>query len=233
MDLISVVGREHTFDVASYNPWQTGGVPFLNVAGVCPATRALGPGVRAVVWVQGCCFHCKGCVAPEWIPFRVVRLIRPEHLAEILLRDPQVEGLTLSGGEPMLQARGLARLVKIARQSRELSVVCYTGFTLEALRTRPPGPGVEELLAETDVLIDGPYVEPLNDGRGLRGSANQRIHFLTDRLKGEDFVTTPRRVEVHLGEGWLMLVGIPPLGLDPNLPVLQQRAKSEISPKGD
>jgi anaerobic ribonucleoside-triphosphate reductase activating protein len=199
---------------SSYDPWQTGGLPFLNVAAVCSATRALGPGLRAVVWVQGCCFQCKGCIAPDWAPFRKAHLISPERLAEALLCNSEVTGLTLSGGEPMLQALGLARLVQAARRHRELDVICYTGFTLEALRSRPPGPGVEELLAVTDVLIDGPYVESFNDGRGLRGSSNQRVHFLTERLRGVDLLTSPRRVEFHLGEGWLLLVGIPPRDLD-------------------
>lgn len=200
---------------ANDNPWQTGGLPALNVAATCTATRALGPGVRAVVWVQGCPFHCSGCIAPDWIPRSVARLISPEDLTEELLVHPEVTGLTLSGGEPMLQAAGLAALVRRGRQRRDLSVICFTGFTLQALRESPPGPGVPELLGEIDVLIDGLYVAARNDGRGLRGSTNQRFHFLTDRVAPSeyDFARRPRQVEIRVGDGSVLLVGVPPLGL--------------------
>jgi anaerobic ribonucleoside-triphosphate reductase activating protein len=186
----------------------------LNVAAVCPATRALGPGVRAVVWVQGCPFHCPGCVAPEWIPIRPARLVRPEDLLEELLADPHVTGLTFSGGEPMLQADGLARLARLARSRRDLDIICFTGFPRSQLEKTPPGPGVKELLDQLDVLIDGPYVARLNDNYGLRGSTNQKIHFLTRRLSQFDFETQPRKAEIHLLDGQALLVGVPPIRLN-------------------
>ncbi len=195
--------------MGEYDPWATEGLPWLNVAEICYATRALGPGVRAVVWVQGCCFRCPGCIAPEWIPRRMGRLVAPEDLAVELLHHPEVEGLTFSGGEPMLQASGLAALARAARRRRGLSVVCYTGFTLEELRERPPRPGVADLLAEVDVLIDGLYVSALDDGRGLRGSVNQRVHHLTDRARHYDFETGPRRVELQVRNGDVLMVGVP------------------------
>lgn len=197
------------------DPWQTGGLPFLNVAATCPATHALGPGVRAVVWVQGCPFRCAGCIAPEWIPRRIARLISPEELAEQLLARSDVTGWTFSGGEPMLQAAGLAAVARIGRQKRKLSIICFTGFALEQLRRQPPGPGVTELLAETDVLIDGLYVAAHNDNRGLRGSNNQHVHYLTDRLNKCDcnFENRPRQVEIRVDDGSVLLIGIPPSGL--------------------
>lgn len=195
--------------MSGYDPWASGGWPLLNVAEICPATRALGPGLRAVVWVQGCCFHCPECVAPEWIPEKIAHLVSPEELVGKLLAHPEVRGLTFSGGEPMLQAAGLAALARLARKKRELSIICYTGFTLEQLRLNPPGPGVDDLLGEVDVLIDGPYVAALNDNQGLRGSTNQHVHYLTHRLRGVDFINGPRRVEVQVREGHVLLVGIP------------------------
>jgi anaerobic ribonucleoside-triphosphate reductase activating protein len=196
-------------DGGEYNPWATGGLPLLNIAYLCPATKALGPGLRAVVWVQGCCFRCPGCIAPEWIPYRIANLVSPESLAEKLLTNPEVEGFTFSGGEPMLQAAGLATLAQIARKKQDISIICYTGFPLERLQENPPAPGVPDLLSQIDVLIDGPYVDTLNDERGLRGSTNQRIHFLSDRLKGFDFEACPRTVEIHILEGEALLVGVP------------------------
>jgi anaerobic ribonucleoside-triphosphate reductase activating protein len=190
-------------------------LPMLNVAATCRATRALGPGLRAAVWVQGCPLRCRGCLAPDWIPFRPARALSPAELAAELLAEPGVSGLTFSGGEPMAQAAGLARAARLARRERPLSLICFTGFRLERLRSRPPSPGVDDLLDEVDVLIDGPYLPELNDGRGLRGSANQRVHFLTGRLRevGYDFAGRPRQAEVRLGVGETFLVGVPPPGL--------------------
>ena len=198
--------------MTNVSPWASGGLPQLNVAATCSATSALGPGVRAVVWVQGCPLNCPECVAPDWIPFLPARLVAPEELAQELLERPDVTGLTLSGGEPMLQAAGLAALAQAMAARRDLTVICFTGFLLEHLRRSPPGPGVEDLLRRVDVLIDGPYVAPRNDQQGLRGSANQRVHYLSGRLKGDDFDfdAGPRRTEIHLIGREALLVGVPP-----------------------
>jgi anaerobic ribonucleoside-triphosphate reductase activating protein len=189
--------------------------PALNVAASHVGTDALGPGVRSVVWVQGCPFHCAGCISPDWIPDRPARNVQPAELAAELLADPRVSGLTLSGGEPMGQAAGLAELVRAARETRDVSVICFTGHRLERLRVRPPSPGVPALLAAVDVLVDGLYVAALNDGRGLRGSSNQRIHHLTSRLAdcGYDFGLGPRTAEIAVSGPEALLIGVPPKGL--------------------
>lgn len=185
----------------------------LNIAATCPATNALGPGLRAVVWVQGCIFRCPGCIAPEWIPLQPARLVQPEDLITELLSDPAISGLTFSGGEPMLQAAGLARLARLAREKRDLNIICFTGFQKSTLENSPPGPGIADLLDQIDVLIDGPYIARLNDNRGLRGSSNQRIHYLTNRLADYDLEDTARRVEIKLSDGQAFLVGVPPVRL--------------------
>jgi anaerobic ribonucleoside-triphosphate reductase activating protein len=187
----------------------------VNVAETCVGTRALGPGIRSVVWVQGCSLHCPGCIAPNWIPQREARLIAADDLAAELLADRAVSGLTLSGGEPMLQAAPLAAMVRAARRQRDVTVVCYSGHTLDELRERPPAPGAADLLEQVDVLIDGPYLEAANDGRGLRGSSNQVVHHLTDRLTASDdvFVTQPRTAEIRVRDRSVLIVGVPPPGL--------------------
>ena len=193
------------------NASNTGEFPLLNVASTCVSTCALGPGVRAVVWVQGCPLNCPGCLAPDWIPDRINRLVSPQKLVDELLTHSEVTGLTFSGGEPMQQAAGLALVARLARQSRELSVICFTGYLLEQLREAPPNSGVVELLAEVDVLIDSPYVASKNNNQGLRGSTNQRVHHLTGRLSDQnfDFETGLRQSEIHVLEGEALLVGVP------------------------
>jgi anaerobic ribonucleoside-triphosphate reductase activating protein len=187
----------------------------LNIAATHVGTEALGPGVRSVVWVQGCPFDCPGCIAPDWIPDRPARRAEPAEVAEELLADPRVTGLTLSGGEPMQQAAGLAELVRHARVIRDVSVVCFTGHRLERLRAGPSAPGAADLLANVDVLIDGRYVASLDDGRGLRGSSNQRVHHLTERLAacGYDFEGRPRTAEIAVDGPRALLIGVPPPGL--------------------
>lgn len=192
-----------------------GGQGFLQVAQTCVGTRALGPGLRSAVWVQGCPFLCQGCIAPDWIPFREARSVAPADLAAELLANAEVTGLTFSGGEPMAQAAGLAAVISAARRERPLTLICFTGYRLAELRSRPPGPGVADLLAQTDVLIDGRYVAARNTGRGLRGSDNQRIHFLTGRLADHaaDFADGPRRAEIRFRGRDALLVGVPPPGV--------------------
>jgi anaerobic ribonucleoside-triphosphate reductase activating protein len=192
---------------------QDGGLPLLNIAHYTKATRALGPGLRAVVWVQGCPFNCKDCVAQGWIEDRINLLVSPKDLAEVLLEEREVSGFTFSGGEPMLKAAGLADLIIRARRERELSLVVYTGFKLDYLYEHMGMPGVGLLLAETDVLIDGTYNRELNDNRGLRGSSNQNVHYLTNRLVGYDFIHNPRKVEINLNDGSAFVVGVPPKDL--------------------
>ncbi|MEU4156488.1 4Fe-4S single cluster domain-containing protein [Actinoplanes sp. NPDC026670] len=184
----------------------------MNVAATCTGTRALGPGLRSVVWVQGCPFDCAGCIAPEWIPQRPARTVDVDRLATELLTDPLVTGLTLSGGEPMAQAPALGELVREIRRRRDVDVVCFTGFRLAELRRRPD---TAALLGLIDVLIDGRYVAARNDFRGLRGSSNQQVHHLTGRLRdvGYDFAGRTRNAEIHLDGNEALLVGVPPAGV--------------------
>jgi anaerobic ribonucleoside-triphosphate reductase activating protein len=185
----------------------------LNIAATCIGTHALGPGLRSVVWTQGCPFRCEGCLSPQWIPIIPARQITPEALVAELLSDPAVTGITLSGGEPFLQAAGLAEMLKLARQSRDIDVICFTGYLrsqLEQMSKRSPS---HALLSQLDVLIDGPYIQEMNDNLGMRGSSNQTIHFLTNRLLGFDFETTPRQSEILVRDGEMLFVGVPPRGV--------------------
>ena len=189
--------------------WFVDGELVLNLAAVTSATRSLGPGKRAAIWVQGCQKRCPGCLAQEWLEIVPAHLHRIPALSEILLSDPEIEGLTLSGGEPMLQAAALAKLVSSMRTRRDLNVICYSGYLLVELRNNPPSPGVADLLEAVDVLIDGAYVDELNDDIGLRGSSNQQVHHLTSRLAGFDFTTAPRSVEIKISDGEVFLIGVP------------------------
>ncbi|MCA9258281.1 MAG: radical SAM protein, partial [Planctomycetales bacterium] len=127
---------------------------------------------------------------------------------------------TYSGGEPMAQARELAILSASLRQAN-LSIVCYTGYTIEALRLRTD-PWTQRLLACVDVLIDGPYRADQAAGLRWRGSRNQRVHYLTSRYRpDQNFTKTASpaqsvadeyRVELAVGESDVVASGIWPEG---------------------
>lgn len=184
----------------------------LNIAAIAARTQALGPGMRAAVWVQGCPLHCPGCLAPDWIPFATANQLTPEQVLERLDLDA-ITGMTFSGGEPMEQASGLAALVRLARQKKDLDLICFTGYRYERLLKDPPDQGITELLAEVDVLIDGPFIQALNDSIGLRGSSNQRIIHLTSKLKGHPLESQKRDVEITITNGELAFIGIPTPGI--------------------
>ncbi|MDT9189752.1 MAG: 4Fe-4S single cluster domain-containing protein [Limnospira sp. PMC 894.15] len=183
----------------------------LNIAEICPHTRTLGPGNRFVIWVQGCSFNCPGCISPEWIPQTKATLIDPEKLGNLILSQPNLDGITVSGGEPMLQAIALTKLFQHLRNHRDISIICYTGFTLDEIRTKAD---IIPLLELIDVIIDGQYIASLNDNQGWRGSSNQNIHFLTPRHLPQSalFTTRKRDVELHIRNDSALMVGVPPHG---------------------
>lgn len=183
----------------------------LNIAEICPATRTLGPNQRFVIWVQGCCFRCQDCVSPDWIPQKQATLVEPIQMGDRILSVPGTEGLTVSGGEPMLQAAALSVLFSYLREHRDLSIMCFTGFTLEQLQAKSD-PAIDLVLGLIDVLIDGQYVPEMNDNKGWRGSANQVVHFLTPRhlSEAELFTERKRDVEIHLQDDSALMVGVPP-----------------------
>lgn len=185
---------------------------FLNIAEICPTTRALGPGLRAALWVQGCPIHCKGCIAPGWIPFKRAHFLTPEEAGDRLLQNEEIDGVTISGGEPMVQAKGLAAMLRYIRKRRDLHVICFTGFRYENLVKWDAGKGIIEFFELIDVLIDGPYQELLNNGQTFAGSSNQRIIDLSNKKYPGNQAWIPRKMEFHIRERSILTVGIPPHG---------------------
>jgi anaerobic ribonucleoside-triphosphate reductase activating protein len=120
-----------------------------------------------------------------------------------------IEGITLLGGEPLAQAEGGAALGRVAHD-HGLSLMVFTGYTLEEARELPD-PAVAGLLAETDILVDGPYLrEQPETRRRWIGSANQRIHFLSNRCRADDpRWLQPNTLEVRFRGGELTVNGFP------------------------
>jgi anaerobic ribonucleoside-triphosphate reductase activating protein len=184
----------------------------VRVAMIVPCTEAEGPGRRFALWFQGCPLRCPGCCNPEMLPFEggIERTVE-SVVAEIRAaqRSHQIDGITLLGGEPLAHAVGAVAIARNA-QSLGLSVMVFTGYTLEDARTLPD-PAVADLLAHTDLLVDGPYVRELADTkRRWIGSTNQRIHFLTDRYRADDPCwRQPNTLELRYRDGELTVNGFP------------------------
>jgi len=187
--------------------------PILNVYAWISATRTLGPYLRAALWVQGCPLSCSGCMTPAALPHEGGQQVDIADLTKMLCALPDIEGITISGGEPFAQAQALTTLLTSVHHQRDLGVIVYSGYTLAALRHQAlQQPAIDTLLVLTDLLIDGPYLASQNDGLSLRGSANQQIHVLTPRYREvvESYYAKPQRpVEMHMLENEVMLVGVP------------------------
>jgi len=137
----------------------------------------------------------------------------PRELAEWIISRSGIEGVTLSGGDPFDQPlTALADFLVTLRAKRDLSVMCYTGRTMAALKRKLDQDLAQKILGNIDILIDGLYVEELNDGSLWRGSSNQQIHFLTDRYRSfqRDVNNRRRRLEVIVSnDGEFRITGIP------------------------
>lgn len=186
----------------------------LRVHRFLPTTKVEGPGIRACIQVQGCPIHCAGCAVPFTWPEDGGFTMGVDQLAEQILQGPAIEGVTFLGGEPFAQAQALAALGRILKQEG-LSVMTFTGYLLENLQ-QSGNQDYLDLLAITDLLIDGPFqIEHLDTSRPWVGSSNQRYHFLTERylhLK-ERMTDIPNRLEVRLTpDGRVMVNGLAEVG---------------------
>ena len=213
---------------------------------------ALGPGRRIVIWTAGCHRHCDGCANPELWESRPYQKISPERLADMVgsLMDQkkgQVDGLTITGGEPFEQAGDLCIFLDLLREKmrqaartnaeagiqisaetklqtkaevevgigqEEVSLTfpygiqVFSGFLLEDLRGQAE---CAALLDRIDALIDGEYIKEQNDGKAvLRGSLNQRIHYLNPAMEEiyAPYLKEGRKIENFVYDYRTLSVGI-------------------------
>ena len=142
----------------------------LNIYMKQSVTEALGPGKRYALWVQGCKRNCRGCLSPGSHDFEKGEWIDTLVLAKEIIQTEMIEGLTISGGEPFLQAKALCELVRYIKSKKDYGIIIYTGNLYEEL-LGSKDIYIKKLLSFTDILIDGEYIEELNDGKSLRGSS--------------------------------------------------------------
>ncbi|NLM09201.1 MAG: anaerobic ribonucleoside-triphosphate reductase activating protein [Clostridiaceae bacterium] len=149
---------------------------YIRIAGIIKESIVDGPGIRMVVFAQGCKHKCPGCHNPQTHSFEGGELVTVDSIIEQAKKNPLLDGITFSGGEPFEQAEAFTSLAREAKKLN-LDIMTYTGYTYEyIIKNSYKHRGWDTLLNETDILVDGRYEE---DKRNLllkfRGSENQRI----------------------------------------------------------
>jgi len=147
----------------------------MRLSGITPESLVDGPGLRCVIFTQGCLHCCPHCHNPESWDVSAGKEFSVKQVIRLLKQQKQTKrGVTFSGGEPFLQAAELAQVAQAVRLTG-WDVVTYTGFTYEELIEMKDS-GVDALLSASDILIDGKYVHELRDIKlKFRGSSNQRL----------------------------------------------------------
>ena len=148
----------------------------LRLSGIVEESIVDGPGLRFVVFTQGCSHHCPGCHNPQTHSFTDGYLEDIQQIYNQYQENPLLSGITFSGGEPFCQPEPLAKLGRMIHQTGG-HIITYTGYVYEELlRMSQSNPAIRDLLEVTDQLIDGPYIQSLRDlTLPFRGSSNQRI----------------------------------------------------------
>ena len=148
----------------------------IRMAGVIRESIVDGPGIRFVVFCQGCPHHCAGCHNEATHDFHGGSDCSISKILKAVDENPLLDGVTFSGGEPMCQPEAFYHLA-VEIKKRNLNIITYTGYTYEELlelgETRP---AILKLLDLTDLLIDGPFrMEERDLSLLFRGSRNQRV----------------------------------------------------------
>ena len=177
----------------------------MYVSRILYPVEVLGPGKRIGIWMQGCEHHCPDCSNPElWNQneschtdaehvIRLIRLIASEH---------QVDGFTITGGDPFYQPDALRQLFPLLKEISD-DILVYTGYMYEDVP--------RDILQHIAVLIDGKYIEERNHGEVLRGSDNQRIIILQEKYRSlyETYTDSPRsRIQNFTTRDGIISVGI-------------------------
>jgi len=187
----------------------------LHIAAYLPRSRVNGPGLRSVLWVQGCPFRCAGCFNPEFLPFASGHEVGPAQVAAWMLTQPETEGVTFSGGEPFAQSGALAQVAERVRAAGK-GVVVFTGYGLVELRSSRNA-GFRRLLETADLLVAGRYRGEMPGRHPLLASANQELVFLTQRYRGADFGRR-RRAEFRIAaNGAITVTGFPDASFRPGV----------------
>jgi len=164
----------------------------VRLAGIIRESIVDGPGYRFVIFCQGCPHHCKECHNPDTWDFEGGFDCDISKFVPEIKKDPLLQGVTFSGGEPFEQAEAYLEIAKqIRKECPELDILSFTGYTYEKLlKLGEEKKEILELLDNLDYLVDGPFILEQKDLSLLyRGSKNQRFIDLNETRKEGKIVT--------------------------------------------
>ena len=156
----------------------------IKIAGVVEESIVDGPGIRYVLFTQGCPHHCKGCHNPQTHDFNQGKIEKIQNIVNSIDSNPLLKGITFSGGEPFMQAKAISSLIDEVK-NKKLDIITYTGFKYEYLvENASKDNGYMQLLEKTDILIDGKFeIDRKDENLLFRGSSNQRAINVKESLK--------------------------------------------------
>lgn len=156
----------------------------MKLAGIIRESIVDGPGIRFVIFSQGCPHRCFGCHNPDTHDFEGGFEVQPEKILTEIKKNPLLCGVTLSGGEPFCQAKEFSNLA-LQIKAEGLNIMTYTGYTFEHLiKNADESNFWKSLVENTDILVDGQFQEEYKDlTLKFRGSSNQRILDVNSSLK--------------------------------------------------
>jgi anaerobic ribonucleoside-triphosphate reductase activating protein len=176
----------------------------MNIRGYC-LSKVNGPGLRFVLWTQGCSKGCKNCFNPETWSFEGYKLLTPLEIFE-LIKNSNVSGVTITGGDPLEQPEELLELL-VLLESLNLSngIILFTGYTIDEINKDFL---LRKSLDYIDVLIDGRFEKDKRISSSLRGSENQNIIYFSSKIKEEE-LNIDQEVEVGILYSEMYVTGFP------------------------
>lgn len=176
----------------------------MNIRGYC-LSKVNGPGNRFVLWTQGCSKGCSECFNPETWSTVTYKEYSPIELFHII-QNFEVDGITISGGDPLEQEDELLRLLMLLSSVRfKKGIILFSGFTRAEISSSPIR---EACLKYIDVLVDGRYEKNLKVDFSLRGSSNQEFYFFSDKISSDE-LSFDQEIEISVLEGDIMMTGFP------------------------
>ena len=176
----------------------------MNIRGYC-LSKVNGPGNRFVLWTQGCSKGCSECFNPETWSTNVYKELSPTQIFE-LIKNFEVDGVTISGGDPLEQEDELLELLMLLSSMRlRKGVILFSGFTRAEISSNFIR---EQCLKYIDVLVDGRYEKNLKIDFSLRGSSNQEFYSFSDKISSDE-LSFDQEIEISSLEGDIMMTGFP------------------------
>ena len=168
--------------------------------------KTLGYGERIGIWTIGCNHHCFNCSNPELWEDNSDKNISVDEIIKCVNKVPHADGITITGGDPFEQPDELYKLVIELKKCQYEDILVYT---FEELQCK--GEIFNKILNEIGVLVDGEYVDSLNDNMSFRGSSNQRIIVLNENLKRKyhNAEEWERKTQILVNDGFIQAIGLP------------------------